>query len=590
MRKKHFIWQLYPTYLVLILISLLVLAWFTSAALSRLFLERVTLELENSSRIISYQVSAKLDTAHAKFLDILCKQIGQSTGTRVTVILPTGKVLGDSEEDPRIMDNHATRPEIMEALAGHTGHSLRFSKTVHQTMMYAALPLMKDDKVVGIIRTSRHVRDLDKAIHSIQLKIILTFLVVAALAALVGLRVSQKIAQPLQEIQQGARHFAQGDLSYRLPSFKIAEVHSLAQDMNKMAQELQDRIQALAQKKGEQEALLSSMAEAVVAVDHHNHILMVNKAARELFDIGPVDFQSATLPEIIRNPDFGRFVEKTLKSNLPAEDEISLFEKNMVLQGHGTRLSDAQGRDMGALVVLNDITRLKKLETMRQEFVANVSHELKTPITSIKGFVETLREGALADPQEAGRFLDILAKQSDRLNSIVEDLLNLSRIEQESQKDQLPLVNAPVKRVLESAKAVCETKAKEQKVAVKLECPDDLEAGINAPLLEQAVVNLLDNAIKYSGPESRIELEARDTVSEILISVRDRGIGIESAHLPHLFERFYRVDKARSRKLGGTGLGLAIVKHIVQAHKGTVSVESTPGQGSTFFIHLPKTL
>jgi two-component system phosphate regulon sensor histidine kinase PhoR len=236
---------------------------------------------------------------------------------------------------------------------------------------------------------------------------------------------------------------------------------------------------------------------------------------------------------------------------------------------------------------LNDVTRLRRLENIRRDFVANVSHELKTPVTAIKGSVETLLDGALQKPEDARRFLEIVTRQADRLNAIIDDLLSLSRIEQEAERHEIPLQRSHLNEVLRGAVQACEVGAAAKSIRIGLSCPEPLLARINPPLLEQAIVNLIDNAVKYSRPESEVRVEARPENGEILILVRDHGCGIGKEHLPRLFERFYRVDKARSRKEGGTGLGLAIVKHIVQAHAGTVTVASVPGEGSTFTIHLP---
>jgi two-component system phosphate regulon sensor histidine kinase PhoR len=262
-------------------------------------------------------------------------------------------------------------------------------------------------------------------------------------------------------------------------------------------------------------------------------------------------------------------------------------EGERFLQAHGTVLRGAQGQEIGALIVLNDVTRLRRLETLRRDFVANVSHELKTPITAIKGFVETLLDGAVDDPENAQRFLQIITRQADRLNAIIDDLLDLSRIEQEAEKGGIPLVRGALRPVLEAAVQACSLNAREKSLAMVLHCSGELAAQINAPLLEQAVVNLLTNAIKYSEPAGRIVVDACQFGDKVMVKVQDWGCGISPEHLPRLFERFYRVDKARSRKQGGTGLGLAIVKHIVQSHGGEVVVHSTPGQGSTFTLMLP---
>jgi two-component system phosphate regulon sensor histidine kinase PhoR len=258
-----------------------------------------------------------------------------------------------------------------------------------------------------------------------------------------------------------------------------------------------------------------------------------------------------------------------------------------VLQVRGTSLSGSQGEAVGAVIVLNDVTHLRRLENIRRDFVANVSHELKTPITSIKGFVETLLDGALDNREDAERFLKIVAKQADRLNSIIEDLLSLAKIEQSVEAADVQLEPSRLADVLQSAIDECGPKAAARGITMRLACADEILADVNPPLIEQAAMNLLDNALKYSEEGSEVLVEVVRRPAEIAIQVHDQGCGIEAEHLDRLFERFYRVDKARSRKLGGTGLGLSIVKHIVHVHGGHVTVESAPGKGSTFTIHLP---
>jgi two-component system phosphate regulon sensor histidine kinase PhoR len=292
---------------------------------------------------------------------------------------------------------------------------------------------------------------------------------------------------------------------------------------------------------------------------------------------------------VVRNSVLQKFIEDALSSQKSIEKDITFYSNGeRYLDAHGSILVDAEGNKMGALIVLNDITRLRKLESMRQEFVANVSHEIKTPITAIKASVETLRHGAINKPSDAERFLEITEKHVVRLEAIIEDLLSLSRIEQGSEKEEIILSKGKIRAVLESAIQVCTPNADSKEIELSLICEEDMEATMNSALLEQALINLLDNAIKYSQEGSSVEVELSRTESEILLSVRDHGCGIENKHLKRLFERFYRVDNGRSRDLGGTGLGLAIVKHIAQAHKARVSVESAPGEGSTFSIHIPR--
>jgi two-component system phosphate regulon sensor histidine kinase PhoR len=330
------------------------------------------------------------------------------------------------------------------------------------------------------------------------------------------------------------------------------------------------------------------MVEGVMAVDPQERVISLNAAAAALLAADPDQVKGRGLQEVIRNTDLRRFVTRALACDQPIEDDVVLrSDEERVLQARGTSLRDARGRPIGAVIVLNDVTHLRRLENIRRDFVANASHELKTPITSIKGFVETLLDGALHSPDDTERFLRIIARQADRLNAIIEDLLCLAKIEQTATAADVVLQTCRLRDVLQAAIGECVPRATERQIAIRLSCEAELLAQANPALLEQAVMNLLDNALKYSDPESEVHVEALRQGRETLIHVHDQGCGIEEEHLDRLFERFYRVDKARSRKLGGTGLGLAIVKHIVNAHGGHVTVVSSPGQGSTFTIHLP---
>jgi two-component system phosphate regulon sensor histidine kinase PhoR len=304
--------------------------------------------------------------------------------------------------------------------------------------------------------------------------------------------------------------------------------------------------------------------------------------------------QGKPIQEVVRKADMLRFIRHTLSSPEPVEGEVLIQDgtREIFFQMHGMPLKNAAGEPFGALVVLNDVSRIRRLENVRRDFVANVSHELRTPITAIKGYVETLLDGALDDEDNARRFLNIVVRQANRLDAIVDDLLTLSRIEDRQGREEIQLTVGEVGPVLESALQTCAVNADEKDIIIEVECDEELYAPINQPLLEQAVINLLNNAIAYSPHGTLITLRCQGSRTvqgerQIQLSVIDNGPGIAREHLPRLFERFYRCDRARSRDMGGTGLGLAIVKHIAHAHKGTVEVESTPGKGSTFTITLP---
>jgi two-component system phosphate regulon sensor histidine kinase PhoR len=335
--------------------------------------------------------------------------------------------------------------------------------------------------------------------------------------------------------------------------------------------------------------MLASMVEGVIAVDTEERIISMNRAAAHMLESDPTEAQGRSIQEVIRNTVLHQFVAETLSGEEPIQKDIMLdSDGERILDGHGTILRDTAGKRVGALIVLNDVTRLMKLENIRRDFVANVSHEIRTPITAIKGFVETLRDSGEMNSKDIQRFLAIIERHVDRLEVIVEDLLSLSRLEQDGEGEVIRLRTSGIRDILLTAIQVCDVKAAPKNIRVELSCSEELVAQINPELLEQAVVNLLDNAIKYSDAGSIVRVRARQADGEIVLSIHDQGQGIEKRHLSRIFERFYRVDKARSRQMGGTGLGLAIVKHIAQAHGGHVSVESVPGKGSTFSIHLPK--
>jgi len=588
MPRRRILWFVLPWYLVIILISLVVVGVYSTRAVREFHLETTTQYLEARALLFDRLLESH-GMGSASAVDSLCKDLGAAIGTRITVILPGGRVIGDSESDPARMENHGDRPEIVEALAGSTGSSLRYSETLREDFLYIAVPIRRGPTIEGVVRTSLPLTGLNANLRRLYLRITLAGILVAAAAVIVSAAAARRISRPVEEIRRGVEHFSRGDLAYRVPAHRTAEIGGLAQGINEMAERLEDRIETIERQRSEQEAVFAAMVEGLVLVDPDERIIRMNPAAARILgaDIGRAEGKS--IQEIVRNPYLLGFVDRALQTGGPVEDDFILRtpsgERSM--QAHGVPLGGPDGCCRGAVVVLNDVTHLRSLEDLRRDFVANVSHELRTPITSIKGFVETLLDGALHDPSDAVHFLGIIGRQADRMNNIIEDLLLLSGIEG-SVEEGIRLEPGSVRRVLDEAAQICGPRAAEKKIAIEIECPPDLTAHMNEALLEQAVVNLLDNAIKYSEKGQPIRMRAAQLEREAVIEVIDRGCGIEAKAIPRLFERFFRVDKARSRKLGGTGLGLAIVKHIMQAHDGTVTVASAPGEGSTFALHLPK--
>jgi two-component system phosphate regulon sensor histidine kinase PhoR len=588
MRRRKLLWHIFPSYLLITIVAVTAVSWYAYASLRRFHLEQTVSGLEARAHFLDERMRGAIASGDARALRALADELGPRTSTRITVIAPTGRVLADSDEDPARMDNHADRPEIVEALAGAVGASSRYSYTLEENMMYVAVPVVEAGRAIGVVRTAVPLTSVEQELRAIRGRIVLAALLLSLVAAGVSLGVSRRIAQPLEQMERGALRFAQGDFKHNVPVPRSTELASLAESMNRMAAELDMRIRTVTQQRAEQEGVFASMSEGVIAVDPDQRVITVNRAAAEMFDVDASEVRGRAIHEVIRNTDLHRFATIALERESPVEGEIRLQgEEERILQAHGAALRDEADREVGAVIAFNDVTRIRRLENVRRDFVANVSHELRTPITAIKGFVETIRDGGFGDPYETARFLGIVSKHVDRLDSIIEDLLYLSRIEEKADQSRIVLSDGPIIDVLRAAIDARQSVAGERRVEVILDCDESLRARVNPPLLEHAVVNLLDNAIKFSEPGGSVEIAARDEAGEIAVTVRDHGAGIAPEHLPRIFERFYRVDKGRSREIGGTGLGLAIAKHIAQAHGGRIDVTSTPGKGSAFTIHLP---
>ena len=589
MRTPRLLWQVFLVHLAILVVLIAGLEWYASRSAREFYTDRKQAELETVAKVSEARLLDLLDRQAYAELQTVCADLAGSVSLRITVILPSGQVVADTSENPQQMDNHADRPEVQAALLGELGRSTRFSHTVGEQSDLRGRAAAAGrqggrrgaDRVSGpvVVRHPSRRVPADRA----------------------G-RAGRHRAGGRGEPAGGQKdHAAAGSAAARSRTFRprrieappagsgAEEIRMLAQSLNHMAAELDQRLETIVRQENEHQAVLSSMVEGVLAVDPEGAILSLNETCAEMLGVDAEQARGRLVHEAIRHAGLLTFVEKALASPEPVEQDLEATGPDRHwLHAHGTVLHDGQQRKIGALIVLHDVTRLRHLEKIRRDFVANVSHELKTPITSIKGFVETLLHEQLEDKDNSLRFLGIILRQVNRLDAIIGDLLMLSRLERGSEEQTIQLQSESLAEVLRAAVEMCEKKAADKQMRLDLDCPADLQAEINAPLLEQAVTNLIDNAIKYSEAGAAVRIAASQQENEVVIRVQDQGCGIEAVHLPRLFERFYRVDRARSRELGGTGLGLAIVKHIVAAHRGSVRVESTVGQGSTFFISLPR--
>ncbi|NCD32716.1 MAG: HAMP domain-containing histidine kinase [Spartobacteria bacterium] len=588
--KKTLFWQIVTPYLLIIVLSISALVLLSSQSIRNFNITRVEKNLLNSSQLIQPLVEHLLAAQSIESLQSYCRA-ASSSDMRITVIMADGRVVADTDSNPSLMENHAMRPEIVAARSGLTGVEQRFSDTLKVSMLYVARPiLLNEDSAGAVLRVCKPLTMIDASIHAFQKQIIWGGMVTFVLAALTGLLVARRISEPLRKMCEVANSCAQGDFSLRTPPIGHGsqEVSDLANAINCMASKLEDRISVIKENHENLQSILASMKEGVMAFDKQGELLMLNDAARNLLNLKAAVKVGVSHDVCTNDEALSSVLREAIYSDEPLARSVDLFDGAVkrFIRIHTAKLKAKNG----TLVVLHDMTQINQVEAMRRDFVANVSHELKTPITSIKGFVETLIDNPPAKNKDQNHFLRIISRQADRLQAIVDDLLTLARIEADADYAKPPLQSCTFDDLLNAAKTTCMAKAKKKNVVITLESPPRLKSCFNILMMEQALVNLLDNSIKYSPEGTEVTCGVQESSEHYMIYVRDRGCGIAPEHMNRIFERFYRVDKARSRSLGGTGLGLSIVKHIVLAHTGTITVDSRLGEGTTFRILLPKVI
>jgi two-component system, OmpR family, phosphate regulon sensor histidine kinase PhoR len=535
-----------------------------------------------------------------------CSQFTESGNLQVSLLTAGGNFIGDSRESPAHLGSKGDSFEFQDALSTGFGSTLKFNPLFSQQTVYVDLAVLDTDgKPAGVLEINMPITYIRLHIRRLVIRGYILTVFLLSIASFTGYFLIRSFYKPINALREAASYYGNENFSFDPRVEKPEELRVLSTTMRRMAASLRTRIHVIERQRNELEMILSSMIEAVIVLDSHLVIRKMNKMGLTLLNMKREEVEDRSLIEIFRNTELYEFATQILLDSGPRETSITVYTnapalalegepfgekgRQLFLQVHGSSMQGGPGSDTDAavLLVLHDITKMKSLENMRKDFVANVSHELKTPITSIKGFVETLLAGAVKNPSKSVHFLEIIEKHTTRLNSIIDDLLSLSRLEQ-FENNQLEFKRFSLSSIIGRAVAACTAKATQNGITVSVDAPEEITAEINPQLIEQALINLIDNAVKYSENGSSITITLSKRNSSVNIAIADNGCGIPSHALNRVFERFYRVDQARSRDLGGTGLGLAIVKHIAFAHNGEAFVQSELGKGSTFFLVLPE--
>jgi len=542
-------------------------------------------EVEQRLTGVAMALTAEPPNLSPKQLEEWAKSASPRVHCRVTVIDPQGVVLAESDQDPATMENHANRPEIQIAYKNRVGTSIRRSATLGRDLCYVAVPLQYQGRSGYVLRVAVPLENIDAAIAEIRWRILTASLVAALVALLIAYFFSRSFTRRISRLRSFAEGLAKANFTEIPLPDTDDELGALTRSLNSTASQLHDLIERLGLESARREAILTSMVEGVLAVDQDLRITFYNASFARVLGLRDEIPEKAPLVEVVRDPVLREILSRVVTGGETLKQRLQLpAAEGRAFEVQAAPLRVAGGR--GAIAILHDITDLERLERVRRDFVANVSHELRTPLTAIRGYTETLLEGALEDQQNNRKFLEIIKNHATRLNSIASDLLALSELESgKASTEQTPV---SVRASVEAALRTVEAEARSRRVKLICGRVEDLAVLGDRVRLEQALVNLLTNAVKFNRPEGEVRVEAlRTQDDQVSVTITDNGIGIPSADLPRLFERFYRVDKARSREMGGTGLGLSIVKHIVERMHGRVTVESQLGKGSVFTVFLP---
>ena len=584
MRFLHSLqWRIVLAYTALIVISMGLVSLYLIGFVRSTYISNLEERLENEAGLVgeiaSYYLQNQLGSEE---LAEASERLGVVTDARITILDLDGTVLADTWEAPELMENHALRPEVRDALNTGLGKDTRVSSTVGVEMLYIAAPIRVDDTLMGVARVAMPTSVIQSNVNRIIATISLSAVIVTALSLALGYYLAHRTSRSVRSVAEAAGRLAAGDMEHRVEALSQDETRELAEAFNSMATSLRTNIQALSGERDKLSAVLETMGDGVVVIGSEDQVELFNTAGEALLGVGGPPSEGARFMEFVRDYELQRLVSLCQETKQRQYGEVELLQRGRFLSCIATPLSG--DGSPGVLLTLHDLTRIRQVETTRREFVSNVSHELRTPLAAVRVMAETLESGALEEKDVARDFVRRIQGEVDRMNSMVEDLLELARLE--GGQDTLSLAPVDLVSLMEGARSQFQAQAEAKSIKVEVNAPEGLPGVLgDEEKLRQVLSNLLENALKFTWVEGEITLSAHAEAGFVTVNVSDNGVGIPEEHLPHIFERFYKVD--RSRRDGGTGLGLAIVKHIVQSHGGEAWVESRASGGSSFSFRIP---
>jgi two-component system, OmpR family, phosphate regulon sensor histidine kinase PhoR len=588
-------------FIILIGLSVAASGLFTARLLKNSYIESMRENLKREIHIVAASSDWVPQGSEADQVRIYTERVDyykKAAGARMTVVRADGKVLADSEHDPATMDNHLTRAEIIQARDTGYGQSIRHSDTIGEDMLYVALPVKQGDAIFSYLRLSVSLASVDRVVRQLWLFLLGGLFVLFLIAGLVSYRIAQSLTRPIERMTKVAQQITGLNYRSRVSVGGKDEIGQLGRAINSMAASLEHQVGLIQEEESRLKSVLENMNSGVVMIDRSERIVLINRSAERLLGFTPEELQGKSYAEANLPHEMTKMIGECLETREQIRDEMTFhFPAERIVEISISPMPYADGEWAGLLIVLHDLSSVRRLERMRSEFVANVSHELKTPIAAVKGFAETLLAGALDDRETAQSFLRIIYEESERLNRLIGDILELSKIESR----QIPLHFSPVemKSFVERSLQLLASEAQKKRIDLEMSVGDGLYLEADEDRLQQIIFNLVQNGINYTPEGGKVKVKVEPAMAlapagtyaeeaeTMRITIADTGIGIPKKDLPRIFERFYRVDKARSRSSGGTGLGLSIVKHLVELHRGSIAVESEQGVGTRFMIDLP---